>query len=123
MRAAGLVQGRPADAGPERDPGPTLQQHRDRVGHQGARRHAPLRPSCQGGVRRGPEGRQPGNEGQGWQGFGSRVEGGGGEVMACGWKKKKRMRWAKRKQKGNGKMFLEGAEVLSLCLFSCVTKF
>lgn len=57
--AARLLQGGPADAGPERVAGPAIQQHRDRVGHQGARRHAALRPARPSGVKRGPEGKRP----------------------------------------------------------------
>lgn len=40
--ASRLLQGRTPDGWPQRAPGPSLQQLRDRVDHQGAGRHAPL---------------------------------------------------------------------------------
>lgn len=39
---SGFIQGGTSDAGPQRGPGPSLQQLRDRVDHQGARWHTPL---------------------------------------------------------------------------------
>lgn len=48
--ASRLLQGRTPDGWPQRAPGPSLQQLRDRVDHQGAGRHAPLRTAHPGRV-------------------------------------------------------------------------
>lgn len=50
VRAPRLVQGGATDAGPQRAAGPPLQQLGDRVDHQGAGRHAALRPAHPSGV-------------------------------------------------------------------------
>ncbi len=50
VRASRLLQGGTTDAWPQRAPGPSLQQLRDRVDHEGAGRHAPLRTAHPGRV-------------------------------------------------------------------------
>lgn len=69
--ASWLLQGRTPDAWPQRTPGPSLQQLRDRVDHQGAGRHAPLRTAHPGRVNRATDGGREGGgvySGGGWEG-------------------------------------------------------
>lgn len=56
VRTPRLLQGGPSDAQPERAPGPSLQQRRDRVDHEGAGGHSALRPAHPGGVKHGAGG-------------------------------------------------------------------
>lgn len=63
VRASRLLQSGTPDARPQRAPRPALQQLRDRVDHQGAGRHAPLRTAHPGGVKGSERRRHSGGSG------------------------------------------------------------